>query len=258
MNMIFINYIKSIADSKRIIKEYHDNNIPANILGFHLNNLTNTIEKYKKQTQKLAELGLQIAGDINASLTSDAKEFGFDWLEKNDPQNFILGKLCTCCAHIKGGGYGIMHASIIDPNVQNLVIKNDDGQIIAKSTLYINPKERYGVFNNIEVSDYVDEEFFPLIYQKFMLGAKTFAEEYNKKYPYKSLRQINVGMNLNDLTTELHKHSEKSKILFKAIDYSKYGIKNALYNGDSDVEQFIVWKNDEKGPKTNISEMGKD
>lgn len=32
--------------AKRIIKEYHDNNIPANILGLYLNNLTNAIEKY--------------------------------------------------------------------------------------------------------------------------------------------------------------------------------------------------------------------
>ena len=250
---MFFKEQETFNTALQIDEERRKSNVPNNILGFHLTESPfDKIDELANQTKQM-----QI-GFLQDMVHVATNEFTFDWLEKNDPQNFILGKLCTCCAHIQGGGYSIMRASIIDPNVQNLVIKNKAGEIIAKSTLYINPHERYGVFNNIEVNDYVEEKDRPLIYQKFMLGAKRFAEEYNKQFPYRALRQINVGMNLNDLTPELEAYNEKSKFLLKAIDYSKYGITNAFYNGDSDLEQYVVWRNDEKSISPKITELGEE
>ena len=238
----------------QIDEERKEKNVSNNILGVHLvENPFEEIDKIETQTKQLQMDFLK-----NMVKTAD-NEFTFDWLEKNDPYNFILGKLCTCCSHVQGGGYSIMHASIIDPNVQNLVIRNSNGEIVAKSTLYINPHERYGVFNNVEINnDYLGDNTISKIYEKFMLGAKRFAEEYNKKFPHKALRQINVGMNLNDLTLELKEHNEKSKYLFKAIDYSKYGKTNGMYNGDSDEEQYIVWKNDEFNLSSKPIEYGEE
>ena len=170
-------------------------------------------------------------------------EFTFEWLSKNDPQNLILGKLCSCCAHLEGAGYGIMHASISHPNVQNLVIRDSSGEIIAKSTLYINPTQRYGVFNNVEVNNQIPEEKLNQIYQKYILGIKTFAENYNAQNPNRPLRQINVGMNLNDIESEIKKYNKRSNVLFQSLNYEDYGITGQNYNGDSDYSQYIVWQN---------------
>lgn len=248
----FFTEQKSFEKALEIDKERIDKNTPNNILGYHLeeeyplndNNPFEKIDRYVYDTQNLkVETLSNFIGIAN-------NEFTFDWLEKNDPQNFILGKLCTCCAHLEGAGYGIMRASIVDENVQNLVIRNQDGVIVAKSTLYINPTERYGVLNNVEINDNIEGEYLPHIYEKFMLGVKTFAEEYNKKYPYKSLKQINVGMHLNDLEGELRENNSKSKVLLKAIDYSIYCPPDELYEGDSNIEQYIVWSADKQMKKS--------
>ena len=176
------------------------------------------------------------------------QEFTFEWLEKNDPQNFILGKLCSCCAHIEGNGYGIMRASIIEPNIQNLVIRNNKGEIIAKATLYVNTVEGYGVCNNVEIAETVPGDKYEMIYQKFMLGIEAFAEEYNKEHPDCPIKQINVGTSdRNDLKIEITNRNTKARELLKAPDYREYGLKYRDYNGDSSERQHIIWKLEEKG-----------
>ena len=66
-----------------------------------------------------------IFGAINGTLNEVANDkFTYEFLSKYDPRNFTLGKYCSCCAHLEGVGYGIMRASILHPDCQNLVIKN--------------------------------------------------------------------------------------------------------------------------------------
>lgn len=228
---------KSFDKALEIDKERVKKKTPNNILGYHLE------EDPFSTIDNISDEMIILQANILSDLVNTANnEFTFDWLEKNDPQNFILGKLCTCCAHLEGAGFGIMRASIVDENVQNLVIRDKEGKIVAKSTLYINPTERYGVLNNVEVNDELEGEYLPKVYEKFMLGVKTFAERYNEKFPYKSLRQITVGMHLNDLEGELRERNQKSKVLLKAIDYSIYCPPDEIYDGDSNSEQYIVWK----------------
>ena len=86
-----------------------------------------------------------------------SKKFTYEFLSKQDALNYVLGKYCSCCSHLEGVGYSVMRASILHPDCQNLIIRNDKGQVVAKSTLYINRKERYGVFNNIEINELIDE-----------------------------------------------------------------------------------------------------
>lgn len=239
--------------AKRIIKEYHDNNIPANILGFHLNNLnnlTNTIDKYKKQTQKLAELGLQIAGDINASLTSDAKEFGFDWLEKNDPMNFCLGYYCNCCATLENVGYGILRSNFVNPNVQNLVIKTQNGLPVAKSTAFINKNEGYVVFNTIKVADAMTEDQKDAIYAEFLLGIDAFACEYNKQHPKNPIKVMTVGMSYNDLHKQIEETKRKTKAK-RGLDFASYGTLFLGYEGDWEKPdgQYKLWDIKDSGGK---------
>lgn len=187
----------------------------------------------------------QIIEDINQILNdlSDVanEELTSEFLSKYDPLNFTLGKYCSCCAHIEGEGRGIMKASILHPNCQNLVIRNKKGEIIAKSTLYINRSQGYGVFNNVEINQNIkSEEVREKIYRKYVETVRAFAIKYNKDNPNNPLTQINVGMGLNDLSVQIEKNSVKSKEILQGIDFSQYG----GYDGDWQHEQYIVWKDD--------------
>ena len=194
------------------------------------------ISKYKDQIEKLNKKILGVLIDLSN------KQYTFEWLKKSDPVNFILGKLCTCCAHLQGFGYGIMKASIVHPDVQNLVIRNERGDIIAKSTLYINRDQRYGVFNNVEVNDRISDEDKKIIYAKYKKAVRMFAEQYNKENPQKPLLQITVGMNANDLEALIRKYNKRSSEILKAIDYSIYRTNNEISSGDSGLSQYIIWQ----------------
>ena len=229
-----------------IDKERIQKNIPNNILSSHLEEQTafKTIDDYAEKIKKLQNACLNKMTDIAT------KEFSFEWLEKNDPRNLILGKLCTCCAHVDGAGYGIMRASIIHPNVQNMVIKDKNGTIIAKSTLYINPTEGYGVFNNVEINDNISENDLQFIYEKYILGVDTFAKKYNQEHKDHPLKIINVGMNFNDLASYIQAFNKRSTKLYKSLDYGAFCSNGHGYNGDSEHSQFTIWEiGDEKNER---------
>ena len=221
-----------------IEKERKMKGTPENILGKHLSE--KTLKDPFILIDNYAEKIYNNQSEAFDNLNSVSNDFTFDWLEKNDPDNFILGKLCSCCAHLQGAGYGIMRASITHPNIQTLVIRDKYDRIIAKSTLYINPKKGYGVFNNVEVSLDVYEQDKQKIYQKYMLGTKAFVDEYNKQHPDTPIKKINVGMHLNDLTNLIEKHNVKSEDLLPAVNYSKYCPQEYGHGGDSDESQFTI------------------
>lgn len=177
------------------------------------------------------------------------KKFTYEFLSKYDPKNFVLGKYCSCCAHLEGAGFGIMKASILHPDCQNLVIKNRDGKIIAKSTLYVNRSQGYGVFNNIEVSHmFFDEESKMKIYDKYIEAIDKFVGEYNKKYPKSPIEVVTVGMGLNDLTDYIKKNNKKTSVL-QGINFSEYGTNGRGYNGDWQNEQYVLWEKDKPTKK---------
>ena len=222
----------------KIDDERREKNSPSSILGFHLKEKNNPFENIDEYSEEIENLRVETLENLVDTAT---EQFNFEWLEKNDPKNYILGKLCSCCAHLEGVGEGIMHASITHPNVQNLVVKYGN-EIIAKSTLYINPDEGYGVFNNVEINDSVNPVYFEEIYEKYILVINRFAEEYNKQHPNKPLKKISVGMNLNDLTDEIIKYHEPTEPLLEAIDYGKFTQSGEGYQGDSDEEQYTLWE----------------
>ena len=234
---------QTFENAVKIDRERRENNVPDNILNISLKEeeIFGSIDDYAK---KISSIRLETLEQLNQIAN---KEFTFEWLAKNDPQNFILGKFCSCCSHLEGAGYGIMHAGIVSPNVQNLVIrKNGTGEIIAKSTLYINREQGYGVCNNVEVNTSVPASQLNSVYQKYVLGIVSFAEEYNREHPDKPVVQINVGMHLNDLSDEIVKNHSRSRQLFKAINYGEYGLDLMNYNGDSSECQYVIWKLEEK------------
>jgi len=149
-----------------------------------------------------------------------------------------LGKYCSCCSHLEGAGDSITKASILHPDCQNLVIINDKGVIIAKSTLYINRKQGYGVFNTIEINDDVRVvEKKEYIYEKFMQAVNDFAERYNQINSDIPLKYITVGVRMNKLGDLIRKNKEKIRC-FRGVDFREYG----SYEGDWHEGQYTVWK----------------
>ena len=138
-----------------------------------------------------------------------------------------------------------MHESIVHPYVQNLVIKNESGTIVAKSTLYVNHKKGYGVCNNVEVRNGTNNEELQEIYEKFLLAINAFAVNYNKEHPKKPLKQINVGMGRNDIYDEIVRNGHKSSKILPALKYKKYGNNGHQYAGDSSEKQYAIWINPE-------------
>lgn len=232
----------SFDDATKIREKYlalkEEGKIKDHLLGEELkeNDIFEQIEEERKNILNNTKETLTILNELSN------KKFTYEFLSKYDPRNFVLGKYCSCCAHLEGAGHGIMRASILHPDCQNLVIKNHTGKIIAKSTLYINREQGYGVFNNVEVDlRFInDKKVMQMIHDKYIVAVNAFATEYNKKNPKNPLTQINVGMGLNDLTETLQKNEKKSNIILKGINFSEFG----GYGGDWQYEQYIIWSKD--------------
>lgn len=224
----------------QIDQERREKNIPDNILGEETIQEQTVFEKVDSLLKETKEVSI----DTTSTLVDLAnRRFTYEFLSKSDPINFVLGKLCSCCAHLEGAGNGIMRASIVHPDVQNIVIRDKNGVIVAKSTLYVNRAEGYGVCNNVEVNNNVSDEDAELIYKKFKKAVETFAEKYNVKYPDKPLKIITVGMNLNDLSSQITKNDRQSNELYQALNYGTYAYSGSGYNGDSKNSQYVVWEN---------------
>lgn len=161
------------------------------------------------------------------------RDYSYEWLPKQDYKNLVLGKYCGCCAHIEGAGQGIMRASMILDCCQNLVIKNTTGIIIAKATIYVNRREGYAVFNNVESSlGYRDSGSLETIYRAFIRGTKDFLNEYNKNNNI-HITRVNIGAvrnTINDFLTDENGHPETE--VQTALSYGKYSLSGNGYPGD--------------------------
>ena len=78
---------------------------------------------WKFEKSNLEEM---LENEITEKEKEDLNEnYSYQWLPKQDINNFVLGKYCNCCAHIEGAGQGIMRASMALNCCQNLVIRNE-------------------------------------------------------------------------------------------------------------------------------------
>ena len=171
-------------------------------------------------------------------------DFSYEWLPKQDYDNLILGKYCNCCAHIEGAGQGIMRASMILENCQNLVIRNAWGEIIAKSTIYVNRKEGYAVFNNVESSlNHRAAEDIEKIYKAFLRGAKAFFDTYNRNNKDYPISNISIGSKRNTIINHLTNERHPIVSIQKSLQYGSYALnQNYGYDGDWSTSQRLVLK----------------
>ncbi len=181
--------------------------------------------------------------DKKEDLVDDSnQEYTYHWLPKQDYDNLILGKYCSCCAHILGAGAGIMRASMILDNCQNLVIRNHNNEIIAKMTIYVNKKEGYAVFNTAEINTLYRERKKEIC-DSFLRGVKAFIERYNQNNKIK-IHTVSIGEYRNTLKEEL---GNIEIPLYETPNYSEYGYtvnnsKYGDYDGDSKEKQLLVLK----------------
>ena len=172
------------------------------------------------------------------------ENYSYQWLPKQDIDNFVLGKYCNCCAHIEGAGQGIMRASMALNCCQNLVIRNEEGTIIAKATIYVNKEQNYAVYNNIEVSlKYKNENDLKKIYDALIRGTNAFLETYNLNNPKEQIREITVGLNRNALSEYLTDEKHPKTKTYQALYFGRYSIENNYhYNGDWESGQRLILK----------------
>ena len=235
--------------------------VPEHILGKPLKeeSIIESIERIKRQTAEELQDGRKIIDELYD------KQFYYEWLNKKDAVNGIIGIYCSCCASINNIGYGadIAEATITSPDVQNLVVRNSKGNIIAKGAMYVNKKYGYGVINDFELNrrykhherssvikyepddntgrydvpeDSKEEEERELIFKAFQRGIKAFIEEYDRQNPDNPIKQVNIGTGYNRLKRQISR-LEMSMDEEKLEVPSDYSFLDATEN-----EQFIIYK----------------
>lgn len=227
--------------------------VPENILGKAIKEETilQSIDRIKIKTEKELLDGKELLEELYD------KQFTYEWLNKNDPRNSILGLFCNCCATITNKTYGksIAESSIIEPDVQNLVIRNFKGEIIAKGTMYVNKKKGYAVINDFEINEiyrHKEDEHFSgeydceetskeeqertMIFKAFQRGLKAFIDEYDKQNRNNPLKQVNVGMGYNRLKRQVRQFKKATSNLKVPEQYG--------FNDASEV-QYILYEREE-------------
>lgn len=240
-----------------------DDGVPEHIIGKPLKeeSIIEAIERIREQTAR----NLQDSKEILDELYD--KQFYYEWLNKRDAVNGIIGIYCSCCASINNAGYGadIAEATITSKDVQNLVVRNLKGNIIAKGTAYINRKYGYVVINDFELNrrykhhemkaedkylpeydtgrydvpeDSKEEEERNLIFKAFQRGIKAFVEEYDKHNPDNPIRQVNIGMGYNRLKRQVETLEKSAGRLDVPPEY---GFMDATEN-----PQYVLYKREEE------------
>ena len=233
---------KELAD---LIGQWYDNNSAwlnaLRIYNESLNAPRNIFTKVEIDKENKITYDMNPEHDLKEEVSSD---FSYHWLPKQDYDNLILGKYCNCCAHVDGAGQGIMRASMILDNCQNLVIRNNFGEIIAKSTLYVNKAQGYAVFNNVESSfNYRDDESLLKIYKAFLRGSKAFVKTYNKNNPESPITNISIGANRNTILSYLTEQNNHPEIpVQESLKFGEYSLNGSGYAGDWGTKQRLVLK----------------
>lgn len=195
------------------------------------------IEQVKKDTGNLIIGAKQIVQSKYDEL------FSYEMLDKLDPKNAIMGLMCSCCAIITNLEYGKDIAA--DPykaeDIQNLVIKDSKGEIIAKTTMYVNKQLGFVVCNDIEINSkfkkdesakedekgrYTSgvaskaEQTRQAIFNAIIRGINAFVCEYDAQNPNNPIKKVNMGMGFNRLKRQCDGFKKETNNLKVPIEYS--------------------------------------
>ena len=220
------------------------------------------VEKIKNSTEGELENSKELIGKLYG------QKFTYEMLNKYDPKNAIIGIYTSCCATLTSAFYGrrIVAATMISDDVQNLVVRDASGDIVAKGTLYVNRDYGYGVFNDFEINESykkhestskgfynvdgnnkeeIDRE---LIFKAFQRGIKAFVAQYDKENPNRPLKAITVGMGYNRLKRQCIRYKEATTNYKVPLEYSFADAEESqrvLYQRGKTEQQLIVNKDED-------------
>ena len=188
--------------------------IPSHLLSVPIKETMNEIDEL------IAKLNQEF--DNSKSLLDKAmnKTFTYEFLDKKDERNAIIGIYTNCCATLNSEYYGaqIAEATITSPDIQNLVVLDKKGEIVSKGAMYLNRKEGYCVFNDFELNykyKYYGKNSFSifaqqkLIFECFIRGMYAFIKEYNSENPTSPIKIVTVGRGFNKLENICDEYSAK-------------------------------------------------
>ena len=135
-------------------------------------------------------------------------------------------------------------AKLLDLITFLLKFRNAWGEIIAKSTIYVNRKEGYAVFNNVESSlNHRAAEDIEKIYKAFLRGAKAFFDTYNRNNKDYPISNISIGSKRNTIINHLTNERHPIVSIQKSLQYGSYALnQNYGYDGDWSTSQRLVLK----------------
>ncbi len=208
-----------------------------------------SLDQYRSETQKSREQTLNDAAEILHDQIEDTSSvFTYEVLSKSDPANFAMGCLTSCCATLYGAGAGAMRAMIIHPDMQPLVIRDFDNNIISFGIIYVNRQEGYAVVNDFEVNKkFENRQQREAIYQKAMQGVNAFVEEYNQENPSQPIKKVTCGISPNwDAINDFIRENPKSEIL-KAPNFNDFKYAGSgSWPGDWHRGQYEILKVEDK------------
>lgn len=205
-----------------------------------------SLDEYREKTKLLKEQILKDSREILSDQIEDTSSvFTYEVLSKSDPANFAMGCMTSCCATLYGAGAGAMRAMIIHPDMQPLVIRDFDNNIISFGIIYVNRKEGYAVVNDFEVNQkYIGrDDKRKAIYDKAMEGVKAFVEEYNLENPQNPIKIVTCGISPNwTAINDFIEKNPKSKIL-KAPNFNDFKYAGSgSWPGDWHKNQYVIWQ----------------
>ena len=235
--------------AKHLIEHAKLKDIPNHILNKPINEMT-----IKEQIETLISKQNNLLKDSKVLVNSVYdKMFTYEMLEKHNPINAVIGAFCSCCAVIDRVEYGsdIAKNSIINPDIQNMVVRDKNGDIVAKGALYVNREHGYAVFNDFELN-YIykkDEKIEPGVYRSspdsihsiqrekifetFMRGTYAFVYEYNKQNPDNPLKKVLVGLGYNRLREYCERYP-KNNCLLEVPEFFQDASREQIVLFDSD------------------------
>ena len=244
--------VAELVASLGLGKEYYDRicelrceaeaiNMPHHILGRKLQE--NVISDEIAEIRKKGEEDLRECVGLLDELYS--KKFSYEWLDKYDPINGVLGMYVGSCAVVLSGftKHSIADATLAKHDVQNLVLRNANGAIAGKISAYINKEHGYVVLNEPCLDDTYSrengksKENMKLITEAFARGIQDFLCEYDAQNPDNPIKQINFTRNDYDINPSINVfEAAKSRLDVP----EEYDFKEAMRNRD----QYVIYRRD--------------
>ena len=235
---------KHFDKAKEIDKERIDKGV-KDILTKHVyQDRIKSLDDYREKTKAVRERIISDASTILSEQLEDTSSvFTYSVLSKSSVENFAMGCMTSCCATLYGAGAGAMRAMIIHPDIQPLVIRNFDNEIVSFGIIYVNREEGYAVVNNFEVNKFYKgkDEQRKAIYDKAMEGVKAFVKEYNIENPNAPIKRVTCGCSPNwkAINDFIIKHPKSEILTAPDFDDFKYA-GSGSWSGDWHEQQYEI------------------